>query len=664
MASLLSRLLWAQDPAAQIAILLVVGVGLLALALVYVPLAFHWGRVFSLRRELDAIFASGHGRGEAYRDQVSEAFQASAAQSHWREFLRRWRDARAAGQDDRAPVRLADIFEDRPLLGPGLRRSLLPSLPGLFLALGVLAAMLGLAQGALDPLSPLWREELVEPGLRAAFVGEQLAFVLRPTLWALMLSLVSLVAWRGLEGGFEAHEQSLDALALRAYGAISPGELASRSARAQREAFDQLHNELTRFRGDLTQLLDKRLKDIERSTTQAATLVSEEQRGSLRAVTDELTASVRRGVKQQLGTLQEAIERTTGHQDEVAGGLAEAFSRMTQGSETNARTSRALELAASAVGGAAGTFTEATGELRSLLGEFRSASEALERTTAGLERTQDSAAMSLDAVRVSLEESSEAGRQQRVFAESSLAEIRAALEQLHTGLGDKLQQALRGVDTALDASLQRLDATLSASNETFERMTEPVRAAEATSQTMQTALLEVRGEIESLARELSSAVRPVPETLGQLEERTGQIANALADFGRQAESVQKTMDSLRSGLGEEGRLVRNAGEQLGRRLETAAAAVTALERATGQLPRVDAPESDAPESEAPVDEEPEARHKERRDRGYKPRRDRELDDDGSGVASLLGRSHNVTTAMASEQPDAERPKPRRGGKKD
>ena len=76
--------------------------------------------------------------------EMRSLFANSPISPAYEEFERRWQTAILADGIDRAPIRLMDIFDERPLLPFGPRRSLLPVMPGLFLGVGVFAALVGL----------------------------------------------------------------------------------------------------------------------------------------------------------------------------------------------------------------------------------------------------------------------------------------------------------------------------------------------------------------------------------------------------------------------------------------------------------------------------------------------------------------------------------------
>ncbi len=572
---LLSQLLWASDPATRSAILVVLGAGLLALLLVYAPLLIRLARLALLERAVRAACRADERRPGQHREEIAAAFSSSPLARQWEEFVYRWKGARAEGSPrERSPVRLLDVLDERPLLPSGARRSLLPALPGLFLAIGILGTFVGLTAavsgGALGE-PELERSQLV------GLLANQIGLALRTSLWGLILCVASVVVGRLLEGSFERCGEALDRDVERAFGSLSAGELANLAALAQRRTLEQLGAELTRFTNDLSERLDRGLHRIERSTAAAANLVSEEQRSILQAVVRELSLQVQQGVEQHLGALHSLLDRSVEHQGAVTGGLAASFEQMQENSQVHARVTHELERAATAMKTAAGSISGTAHDFTPVLEHLRDTSRALGQTSEQMESTQHVVSRSADGVRLSLEHAADALQQQRDFVESGLGEIRGTLELLSSGLGEHLTQALRSVDDALAHTVGRLREAISESNETIDRMAAPVRAAEGTTREMHTALERVRSELVGLGDWLTQALKPMRHTLGQLDDRTGEITRALVGFGDTTHAVDKTMDALRGEIHDEGRRFRAATAEFGRRLEQASSTLLMLE---------------------------------------------------------------------------------------
>ena len=576
---LLFQLLWSSDPATQTATAVVLGAGLLAGLFVYLPLGLRLLRIGRLERAVARACRTDERTTAVRRDEIAAAFSDSPLARQWDGFEARWRRAANDGVDERAPVRLIDALEDQPLLPPGIRRSLLPALPGLFLAAGVLGTFLGLtlaiSGGSLADLAAESGDVATRAETVALLVG-QIGLALRAALWGILLAIGAALACHLIEGRSEAFSTSLDAWVEQVFGSLSTGELANLAVRVQRQSLDQLGSELTRFTNDLSERLDRGMQRIESSTANAANLVSEEQRRTLHTVVGELSVQVQQGVEEHLAALHIALERTVEHQGAVTGGLAATFERMAEEADVHSRVSETLERTAHSVEVAAEAISTAAHDMTPVLDHLRETGVALQQTSSRMESTHELVSRSAESVRGSLEHSATALGEQRDFIEQSLGEIRSTLAQLSSSLGEDLSQALRSVDDALSQTVGRLRETIVESNETIDRMAVPIRAAEGTTLEMQTALERVRSELTGLGEWLSQAIKPVRQSLGQLEERSGEITRALVDFGSHTHAVDKTMDALRAELREEGRHFRTSTPDLGRRLQRASEAIEAL----------------------------------------------------------------------------------------
>jgi ABC-type transporter Mla subunit MlaD len=573
---LLSRLLWAADPTTQIAILFVLAAGLLAFAVIYLPLLLRLVRTALLDRAVRDACHTDDRPGEEHRREITRAFASSPLAWQWEEFLYRWQASQTDGPRERAPIRLLDIFDQRPLLPTGVRSSLLPVLPGLFLAIGVLGTFIGLTAAVTS--TGAGSTDVAGAAASTTLLADQIGLALRTSLWGLLMAIASALGGRVMEGGFERYAESLDHWVERAYGAVSAGELANLSANAQRDALAGLGAELTRFTTDLGERMDRGLSRIEHSSASAAQLVSEEQRGALQTVVRELSLQVQRGVEEHLQQLQLTLARAVDHQGAVTGGLAEAFEQMAANSEAHTRVSQVLEQTAASVRDAARSLSETSSDMTPVLEHLRETGGSLQATAGSMESTQEVVSRSAEGIRSSLDHATAAMTEQRDFIDSSLGEIRTTLELLSTGLGENLDRSLRNVDEALSHTVGRLRETITESNETIGRMALPVRAAEGTTREMHTALERVRDEVVALGDWLGGAVRPVRTSLTQLEERSAEITRALVQFGDRAQTVDKTMDALRSEIHEEGRRMRASHSELGRHLNRTTESVERLDR--------------------------------------------------------------------------------------
>ena len=214
-------------------------------------------------------------------------------------------------------------------------------MPGLFLGVGVFAALTGL----IPSLANLTTNASFEDP-RSAWMATQLGLALRASAWGFMCAVGASLSGRLIEGAFEARSRGLDEIVEHAFGSVSPGELAEITRQTQQKSLETLGTELARFANELNERLDRGLQRIEQSTARSASLVSQEPRGALPPIDQELSLSVRQGVEHHLSELRSALQRAVEHQTAVAGGLAETFERMVENSQAQDRV--ALTLADSA----------------------------------------------------------------------------------------------------------------------------------------------------------------------------------------------------------------------------------------------------------------------------------------------------------------------------
>lgn len=564
-------LLWSTDPTSQLAIGLVISAFLAAVAFVYVPLGIRLWRVRSLATAVSMAAGDHDTPSAGQRTEVSTTFAESPLEAEFSLFLSRWKAALTDGHEERSPVRFLDVLEEHPLLPAGARRALLPALPSVFLALGLLGTFVGLGLALSgDAFSGARGATEVD----VATLTGQVGLSLRAALWGIAISIVAGVAGRLIDGAFEGIGMHLDRSVQRCFPLVSSSELTSFGQRAQHEALVGLGSELTRFTTDLTERLDRGLQRIERSTANAASLISEEQRSGVQGVVRDLALQVRQGVDEHLSALQSALERATDHQDTVTGGIAAAFNQMADQSEAHARVTQNLDAAASTVEAAAGSFHQTVVDFQPVLGQLRETGSALEATSSRIESTHGVVTQAAEEVRISLQHAAAAVGEQRDFVDVSLGEIRATLDALSSGLGENLNKALRSVDDVLGQTVGRLRETIGESNDTIERMAVPMRAAEGTARELHSALERARSEMTGLSEWLGQALKPVRASLTQLDERTSDVARAMANFGDHALGMDKTMDALRADLREEGRKFRASAADLSRRLGGAADALS------------------------------------------------------------------------------------------
>ncbi len=569
----LSQILWSSDPATQRAIGLVLIVFAVAAITVLIPLVLRLFRLGRLERGLSRL-VSGQ-RPEAFaanRAALRETLMASPIAATYHEFERRWNTAQVTEKLDRAPIRLIDILEDRPLLPFGPRRSLLPVLPGLFLGLGVFAALFGL----IPSLGGMASSDLTGEA-RATWMATQVGLALRATAWGFLIAISTSIIARLIEGSFDARSRGLDMLLERAFGSVSPGELAELTRQTQQTSLETLGRDLAGFANELNERMDRGLQRIEQSTARSANLVSQEQRGALHTVVQELSLSVRQGVEHHLSELRTALQRAVEHQTSVTSGLAETFERMVENSQTQDRVARTLTESAKSVDEAARSMSASAGTMKPVLEHLSATSRSLADTADRIGETQTVVARTAEGVRSSLEHAATGVRDQRQFIEVSLGEIRRALTGLGDGLGDSLQRSLREVDNVLGSTVGQLRDTLAESNETIERLAVPIRAAEGTTRETHLALDRVRGEVEALQQWMNTAIKPLRSGISDVDGRVEEITRAITDFTSHTRQIDKTMESLRQEIHEESRRLQGTGSDLSRQLKLTSDAVGFLD---------------------------------------------------------------------------------------
>ena len=593
----ISQILWSTDPTTQRAIGLVLGIALLSAVTIFIPLIRRLLRLFMferrLRKGIEHAAAIPLAKSTAQTvgpntalDQVElrRLFADSPIRAAYEEFERRWTSARLVEGIERAPIRLMDIFDERPLLPFGPRRSLLPVMPGLFLGVGVLAALTGLIPSLTSMAS-----DASSPDTGTAWMATQLGMALRASAWGFICAVGASLSGRLIEGAFDARSHGLDELVERAFGSVSPGELAEITRQTQQKSLETLGSELSRFANELNERLDRGLQRIEQSTARSANLVSQEQRGALHTVVQELSLSVRQGVEHHLGELRSALQRAVEHQTSVTSGLAETFERMVENSHTQDRVARTLADSATSVEQAAQAMRGSSVEMKPILEHLSATSRGIADTAERMGETQTIVARTAEGVRSSLEYAATGVDDQRQFIEVSLGEIRRALVGLGDGLGESFQRSLREVDDVLGGTVGLLRKTLNESNETIERLAAPIRAAEGSTRETHLALDRVRAEVEALGQWMSQAVKPLRSGLSEVEGRAEEIARTMVEFTTHTRQIDKTMEALREGIHEESRRLQESGSELSRRLKLTSDSVGQLESVTSDAARRPSP---------------------------------------------------------------------------
>ncbi|MBK7950802.1 MAG: hypothetical protein IPK00_19105 [Deltaproteobacteria bacterium] len=176
---------------------------------------------------------------------------------------------------------------------------------------------------------------------------------MRATAWGFAAAITTSVVGRLVEGSFDARSRGLDEILAHAYEAVSPGELAEITRHTQQKTLDTLGRELTQFAHELNERLERGLQRIEQSSSRAASLVSQEQRGALHTVVQELSLAVRQGVDHHLAELRGALQRAVDYQSSVTNGLSETYERMVENAQMQDRVARTLGESANALDAAA-----------------------------------------------------------------------------------------------------------------------------------------------------------------------------------------------------------------------------------------------------------------------------------------------------------------------
>jgi ABC-type transporter Mla subunit MlaD len=600
----ITQILWSTDPMTQRAIAMVLALALVSAVAIFIPLVVRLIRLFMFERRLrswvyesstpgsipgaENLAKTPDPKGSLDRDELRGLFASSPITAAYEEFERRWTTAELVEGIGRAPIRLMDVFDDRPLLPFGPRRSLLPVLPGLFLGVGVFAALTGL----IPSLASIAGDTL-SGDARSTWMATQLGLALRASAWGFICAIGATLSGRLIEGAFDARSHRFDDLVEVAFGSVSPGELAEITRQTQQRTLETLGKELAGFANELNERLDRGLQRIEQSTARSANLVSQEQRGALHTIVQELSLSVRQGVEHHLSELRSALQRAVEHQNSVTGGLAETFERMVENSSTQDRVARTLSDSARSVEAAANAMRGSATEMKPILEHLGNTSRVLADTATRIGDTQKVVARTAEGVRGSLEHAAAGVDDQRQFIEVSLGEIRRALVGLGDGLGESLQHSLREVDDVLGSTVGQLRKTLAESNETIERLSGPIRAAEGTTRETHVALDRVRSEVEALGQWMSQAVKPLRSGLAEVGGRAEEISHTMTEFTSHTRQIDKTMESLRDEIHAESRRLQGTGSELSRRLKLTSDTIGLLEGTPPESTRRSQPEETA-----------------------------------------------------------------------
>lgn len=484
---LVGGLFWPDHPVGQAAVLLLLGFALVVAATVYVPLLLRLFQIGQLQRAVQTCFDE-ESSNTVQRQEVGNAFSESPLAYQWTDFVRRWQNAIAADpiqnaslpELSRAPVRLLDVLEEHPVIPAGARRSLLPALPAIFLSAGLLGAFSGLVLAlpgiglTLDPGS-------AEATSRSAQIGallDHLGMALRIGLWGLLLSLGAGITGRLIEGRAELLAETLDGWVQLAYGAISTGELATRTAHEQRSQLASLQEDLT----ELLRQVSGRPRPMIRSTAPVTRSGSVDASAlevglqSLQArLSEQLSERLDRSVSEQLAALRDSLEDRAGG----AGGLGAVADRLARSSEAQSAASGTLTDTARTVSDAAEELRAGLDGLAGVVATMRETGEALDRTAERLDGTQASSGRSGERLGEALERLEREAAARAHGLDQQLAGLRASLDTL-LGRIDERAQSTPSARTGEPAAPTAAGSREPARTSPPDRRPEPPRPGETT----------------------------------------------------------------------------------------------------------------------------------------------------------------------------------------
>ena len=543
--SLLS-VFWADHPATQQGIGLILLIAAVVALFVYFPLRLELLRANRLRKKLIVLIRKHSENASELRRAMLQTLRESRISNEAAEFVKRWESSKDSG--GRAPVRFATSFIQSPLLPTGWRRSLLPAIPGMFLALGILGTFVGLT---LAVSNQSINQQMEDSGIRAEATADQvdqlignLALAFRTSLWGIVLSLLFVVSLRRLEGHFEEEEEKIDQLVHRAFPWISEPEVAALAAREQRLAADQLRNSLQEVAMSLENAITAGLERIEKTTSDAASGVSE-------ALVKELGQTIREGVGAHVEALREAIEKTTQTQSEIGESLALAFEQIRNAADAQRSAAENLSQSADAVGSASAVLSGAASELSPVVENLALTGESLKSTSQAMASVQQKSSEAIESVRSALEDAKHALDQQRSMVQSVLGELHSSIQRLSEGLSDDLVAALERVDSILGNAVGRLSGTIHDSNEVLDRMTPAVGRVLELSSNVEKSISGLDNGIQTLATGLHEQLGKIPDSIESLKQANdalvSKITKAVADIVKATEiSVSQPVSVARS----------------------------------------------------------------------------------------------------------------------
>lgn len=232
---------------------------------------------------------------------LDRTFAGSLLADSWAELLQRRREFEAYAPEDRAPIQLADLLIDRPLIPIGIRRRAMKMLPSLLSVLGF-ATTLGMLAGELGSAAT---------GTSTASI---LGLSLRGTFWGVAMGTVAAAVATVLEGAADALTTRLSLLVGQRYRSLTAIEAQLCGTEAQRLGFKRVSSLLVQVAQDIRDSLDRGLERIEWSTANAANLIGEKQRRILKLAVKDLSYVLRRGVADQVGPLRSSLQQTAQQQ--------------------------------------------------------------------------------------------------------------------------------------------------------------------------------------------------------------------------------------------------------------------------------------------------------------------------------------------------------------
>lgn len=513
---LISKILWSEDFNTQVSIGVVLGFAAFVILFIYVRLWLLLFRVISLRRKLNALVRDSTPE-VGVQDRVKEALNSSPLRDHGNEFFARWNNSKG-GIEQGSPVRFSSTFVDRPLLRTGFATAMLPSIPGIFLALGILGTFAGLTLALADTGNS---SEEISTQIDTLVASLSLAF--RTSLWGILLSVLFVFLSRHLDGSFEKEEETIDLKIHEVFPWVSNSELTANALKAQREGTHELKNALQDVAMSLENAITAGLEKIEKTSSAAANLVSQE-------LIEQLGQTLQEGVGAHVDALRSAIEETTRTQAEIGESLALAFEEIRKATSAQSETADKLNLAASVVGRTANQLATSAQDFAPVVRNLSNAGESLSSTSSAMARIQEQSTKAVVSVRESLEQAQQSLDQQRDLVEGALNEMRSSMESLSEGLSDDLTGALKQIDGILSGALGQLNGTILDSNETIGRMGPAVAEVLSMTKLLHSSFESMGGDFKEVGSGLTAGLVDFSGYVAELSNANKTLARKLEDI--------------------------------------------------------------------------------------------------------------------------------------